>query len=953
MIQLPGSDPQPAPELPVDMLDPQPADVVDGGQPLEGTDEPVQVAGVAGALKGVIGRVLKKGEKAAEKGAETATDAEKAATAAAPPAPPNVPPAAPEPVAPPPAPKPKITPAAPPAGAALPNVTKAKAIASELTSGAPRQIEPGRTGLRNFRSDKLNTTDDIKALIDNVAEENAGFMEARRGVVTHEQTAIEAQQYSIEDLLLRQPAETWNSAQLKAGRDILIEMSNRIDKASALIDSGRYTPEDLLSFQQMVARHEAIQEVFMGAAAEAGRALNILKTVSASGARLRHAQILEALDAAGGQDGIRNLARAVQDAKGDPKKIAKVVQKQKGWATKAGDIITEIRINGMLSNPITPAINIGANTATTVGSVPERAVAGLIGMMHGGEKVYVGEAAEMMFGLFSGYRDAWRAMARAWSTGLPSDAVSKIETVERRAIAAKTFNLDPDSMAGKGVDLFGEFIRLPGRAMMASDEAFKVLGYRMEVGARAYREAAEKGLTGAERAQLIAQRIDEPLEDVHFDAQKFARYITLQESLSGPGAINTLGRAAMQAADARVLGFPAGRLVFPFIKTPTNSVKVALERLPIAPLTDKFWMDVQAGGAARDLALARWSMGASAAVLVAAMSRDGLITGGGPANPKLKATMMASGWRPYSIFTGDGYIPINRLDPLGQIIGATADAREIIDYSDDEETAGTVGAAITMGFANALVNKTYMQSAADLLDTIGNPEQEKRLWRYFSGQATSFLPYSGMMRFVRQMTDDTKRLPTPSDPLTLTMDHFANITPGKSSRLAPDVDMFGEEVELPWRAGSSVLPSKAEQDPTLRTLIQYGVAPGKPQTGIAVTIPGIDGSVKIDLNKVDKDGWLTHDYREKAGQIARKKVEEVLRDPEFKALTKNATETDSANLLEARQMLSDAFRHARIEAVEWLVQARPEVLQAARDTLLDKGPGRLTPLPTHLRDSAQ
>ncbi len=949
MIQLPGSDPQPAPEIPVDMLDPQPADVVDGGQPLEGTDEPVQVAGVAGALKGVIGRVLKKGEKAAEKGAEVATDAEKAATAAAPPAPPNVPPAAPQPVAPPPAPKP--TPAAPPAGAALPNVTKAKAIASELTSGAPRQIEPGRTGLRNFRSDKLNTTDDIKALIDNVAEENAGFMEARRGVVSNKQTAIESQQYELADLLTRQPSEAWNAAQLTAGRDILIELSGRISKAAELVDAGRASPEDLLAFRQMVAKHEAVQQTLMGAVAEAGRALQIMQTITASGARLRHSQILDALNSVGGEDAARAIARAVVDAKGDPKKIAKVTQK--GWLAKTGDIITEIRINGMLSNPITPSINIGANVATTVGSVPERAVAGLIGMMHGGEKVFVGEAAEMMFGLFSGYRDAWRAMARAWSTGLPSDAVSKIETVERRAIAAKTFNLDPDSMAGKGVDLFGEFIRLPGRAMMASDEAFKVLGYRMEVGARAYREAAEKGLTGAERAQLIAQRIDEPLEDVHFDAQKFARYITLQESLSGPGAINTIGRAAMQAADARVLGFPLGRMVLPFIKTPTNSVKNALERLPIAPLTDKFWMDVQAGGAARDLALARWSMGSSAAVLIAGLAKDGLITGGGPSNPKLKAAMMESGWRPYSIYTPEGYVPINRLDPLGQIIGATADAREIMDYSDDEDTVGTVGAAITMGFANALTNKTYMPSVAELLDTIGNPENEKKLWRYASGQATSFLPYSGMMRFVRQMTDDTKRLPTPSDPLTLTIDHFANITPGKSSRLAPDVDMFGEEVELPWRAGSSVLPSKAEQDPTLRTLIQYGVAPGKPQTGIAVTIPGIDGSVKIDLNKVDKDGWLTHDYREKAGQIARKKVEEVLRDPEFKALTKNATETDSANLIEARQMLSDAFRHARIEAVEWLVQARPEVLQAARDTLLDKGPGRLTPLPAHLREPAQ
>ena len=90
-------------------------------------------------------------------------------------------------------------------------------------------------------------------------------------------------------------------------------------------------------------------------------------------------------------------------------------------------------------------------------------------------------------------------------------------------------------IAGQAVDLMGEFVRLPGRALLAGDELFKSVGYRMELNARAFRQAASEGLEGDDMARRIDEIIRNPPEDVRLASIDAGRYQTFTKPLGEGG----------------------------------------------------------------------------------------------------------------------------------------------------------------------------------------------------------------------------------------------------------------------------------------------------------------------------------------------------------------------------------------------------------------------------------
>ena len=951
MIQLPGTqsaDPTlaPPPDLPVDSTSVpttgEPGVMPDGTNTAD-LPEPVQVAGVAGALKGLLGKFFRKTETEAAKVAPQMPPAAATGGATPPPAAPKPPAAAVPPEPKPAAPKPK-TPAELDAealkkvpGFKLPDAQKAEGIASEMTSGAPRTIDPERTTVRNFRSDKLNTTDDIKALIDNVAEESGGFQRARRGTVSNEQTAIEAQDYGIEELLTRKPAESWNAAQLHAGREILLELSDRITKAASVIDGGKATPEDMLAFRRLVANHAAVQETLQGAVAEAGRALQIMRTVSAAGGRLRSRQILDTLDSLGGEGATRKLAEAIIDAQGDPRKIAKVAKR--GWFEKTVDVLTEIRINGMLSGPKTHLVNLASNALVAMLDTPERAVAGLIGKTHGGPKVELDESVQMLFGMLSGWEDSFKLMGRAWRTGEPSDGVSKLEMRAHRKITAANFGLSETSPAGMAADLYGEFTRLPSRVLLTTDELFKGRAYRSEVAAQAARQASAEGLEGAAyRARVEALKADPP-DAIKMAADQQAKYMTFQDSLSGGGILNAVGRAGLELQK-----HPLGKLVFPFVRTLVNIGQYTLERTPLAPITARFREAMAKGGPEGDLALARFSLGSVAAALVAARAQTGQITGAGPSDKQLRKAMEASGWRPYSILLDGVYVSYNRLDPLGAVIGATADAVDIMKYSDDEETIGAVSSAVVTGFANSMVSKNYMQGMADFLDVVGDPDNEKKTYTWLAKQAQTFVPYGSLINFFEQAGNSQMSDPQAGDPLTLTMNMLKSRIPGLSADVPPKLDMWGEPIDPGPGVLSPITWSKGKGgDLATQEVVEYAAAPNKPESTLTVKVAGGAHplTARIDLLKIDPEGWLYSEFKQIVGRKARERIDDLVQSAGYQSL-------EQVRGGERTKALKEAFQKAREDAIAELLDNRPQVMQAAEDEINNPRTRQVVPLPAHM-----
>ncbi|WP_019882345.1 MULTISPECIES: hypothetical protein [unclassified Methylophilus] len=772
-----------------------------------------------------------------------------------------------------------------------------KAMSDEST-----EIEAGRTALRNFRMDKLQTSDDVTRLIDDVANESKGFIESRRGVVSHEQTKTESEKYGVDELIGRKPSEAWNAAQLTAGRDILLELGSRISKSADNIKNGNPSVEDMLQFRQMLAQHSAVQNQLQGAVAEAGRALNIMKTVSAPTGRLRSQQMLESLDSLGGDDATRKLAEMVLDAGGDPLKLARVTRK--GLFARTTDAVTEVWINGLLSNPKTHVVNVTSNALTSLMQVPERLTAGLIRSAVGGEGVELGEAGAQVYGMLAGMRDGLKAFAQTARTGEPTDMMTKLETGNRKAFTSSNFGIDESSPTGKALDLLGEhYVRLPGRMLLAEDELFKAIGYRQELQAQAYRQVKREGLTGEAADQRMADLVNEPTMEMHNAAETNARYVTFSDSLRGENWVQSVGQAGQKLSN-----IPLGKFVLPFIRTPSKIAEYTLERTPLALTMKNVRDDIAVGGAKRDLAIAKMGLGGTVSALVAAESSSGRITGGGPSDPKSREVLKATGWQPYSILLDGKYYAYNRLDPVGSMIGSAADAVDILKYSDGDSETEHVAAAVALGFANNMLSKTYMQSLASLLDVLGDTDNEKKATAWLSGQAASFEP--GWLNFLRQAQDETIRQPNKStDPLAMTIDLMKNRTPGLSMEIPPKTDIWGEPVIAEAGAFSPVSISSQKEDKEAEEVFNNQVNVNKPSAIVSVPLNKRTAQ-SVDLNLLDPTGWLYHDYKVRSGRLAKRYVSNLMNSRDYSSLSDGA---DGEKSLYIRRAFSDARHDALLE----------------------------------------
>ena len=172
---------------------------------------------------------------------------------------------------------------------------------------------------------------------------------------------------------------------------------------------------------------------------------------------------------------------------------------------------------------------------------------------------------------------------------------------------------------GRALDLLGTGIRFPSRLMIASDAFFKGVNYRMELKALALRDAWTRGMRGQDLVNEVARLEANPPAEVKARAEEFMLLQTFQKDLGDAGSSVMRG----------INQIPGARLVLPFIKTPTNIAKWLIYRAPgLSLLSSQVRADLATPGAARDLALARLSLGALTAVAVVALAGEGLITRG-------------------------------------------------------------------------------------------------------------------------------------------------------------------------------------------------------------------------------------------------------------------------------------------------------------------------------------
>jgi hypothetical protein len=805
-----------------------------------------------------------------------------------PPAPrPARPSAAPEVVE---APKPVATPEVPatPAPVAAAEAAPTIPVTQENVARAARTLEnmaapveeaaPVVDRAGNINVTKLETTDDVKRLLDEVATTNDAFVEARRGVMPIEEINRLADKVDLEDIIGRKIGQPLNAEQTTAARRAVVASAEDLfTTAREYIATGDQNLR--AKALEAVMRQAAFQEQLAGATAELGRAMRSLREVQGSdrsrAVETAIGRFTDITDPVEIDEFLRKIGTL-----NSPESIAKFVSEsiKPGF----GDKISELWINGLLAGPTTHAVNVTSNALFSLLSIPEKALAAGIGkVLRSEDRITAGEVGARMVGMLQGSKDGLRLFSEAIRTGEARSAKTAVEQ-QKKAISG----------------IKGEVIRIPSRLLTAEDELFKAINGQGELAAQAYAKAAkEAGGDTAKRAELYKNYLANPTKQMRAAATKHAEVMTFQ---------NELGKYGKLAQYVTQKAWPV-RFIVPFVRTPINVVKQALTRTPLGPLAKSFWTDITKGGRARDEALARVTLGTSIAGSMAALAYAGYVTGNGPSDPKDRAALLATGWQPQSFKFNGEYYQYGRIEPIAMLVGLSADFATLSNFMTNKEIK-EVGTAISLSIAKNLASKTYLQGISDLMEAFSDPDRYGE--GYIKKMITSFMP--NVLPQTASASDPVLRDTTAETYAAEILNTVRSRVPGLSDNLPSQLDPWGDRItrtgfKSPDETGSFAFnllspvriskenvssPAKAEA-----ARIMYNA--GRPDK--QVTING-------QKYKIPQDLYRRFAYA--SGAVAKQQLDQIVKQPWYVGLDDEQKRRVFQKVFEqSREMYRDAVKY--------------------------------------------
>jgi hypothetical protein len=676
-----------------------------------------------------------------------------------------------------------------------------------------------------FNFNRIDSSDDLKVVIRDMAEAFSDDFDVSKGVRSFKQIEKESRGYDPVNTLLRdREGGLPSDAEVFALRRLHAASADKLKElAQAALNGG---PAEEFALMRMVQIHRLVQAEVKNIGTAYARGLAQFR-MAAGGGKEQAQQIQQILDRTGGSKTAKRVAAEIvnlPDNDAAALALDKAVRDMGGRRLTA-QVVGEVWRNAILSGPKTHMVNALSNSLVMQYQILERAVAGQFGdLLSPVSGVKMQEAALMAHA----QRQAWKELfSYAWRTSLSKaklakmaddapdlfarykDQFDKLEQPYPRAISSERMGLDGNAFGGKAIDLLGAFINTPGTMLGGADVVFKFVNERMQIHALAARMALKEMEEGVITPQAVKKRIadiiEEPPEEIRMQARNFA---ALQTFTGDPGPIAKeimKFKSAVDEYGARNVGIPIGTMLLPFVNTPANILSYTFDRTPLAPLGAKFRAAVKAGGAERDLALARVTLGSTIAVTAFDMAMDGHITGGGPSDPRQRATLRRNGWQPYSIRFQAGqhddgkpiyrYFAVNRMDPIGSWLVLAAEAAEVARGNGGrlDPELNEFMAAISFGIAKIVTEKTYLTGVSRVIDAINHPDRNAEYW--LNSMAGSFVP-AGVAEWARAI-----------DPV---MRHAHDIstslrrrTPGLSSEVPPRLDLWGREIK--YQSGLGII----------------------------------------------------------------------------------------------------------------------------------------------------
>ena len=759
----------------------------------------------------------------------------------------------------------------------------------------------------NIRLDNLNSDDDVKQVLRDLAAQHDDFMGARGGVISDVQRAAMAEGLGLDFDSFQdgKPAGVSPSVWAEAVQKLTFQASDEAARLGRLAgESG--TPQDLAAYLQARQRLLMIADHFSYLTAEAGRTLRVFDKAGMQFtgdlvARMERDtgktlyQLQQEARAVGAMETTAQRARMVRDAS-EPSR----------WQRIRAGIISYF-INNLISGPLTHGAYAVGNQVTalfkavplTVAEASIDRVRELVAGAPLADRVHFGEVGAQVYGMMHG---AWAGFSPGWKafkSGIANmDGAERLEQggqgglalgemVQRPAVIGPALEAAgvPSAIAGP----VGYGLETPSRLVSAIHTVFYSMNYEREIARRAFRAAANEGLTGDAFNTKVAQLTQDPslgmVQAAHDEAM---RSVLMQSPKYGSG---------QQQAVALVNRYLPLKLAMPFMQIGLNILDEGLIQSTPLGLASQGVRDNlfgRNGEVARTQQYARIMVGSGLAAGAMAAAAQEILTGAGPTDPRERALKEATGWQPYSIRIGDTYIPYRKyLGPLGPLVGGAASVYEVGHLMEQGQVTKAVGSAV-LGFAHVVADESWMQGAASLVDAVTHWDTDGE--KYLRNLALNFLPFSvGASQVAREVDDSQREVHSWTAALR-------NKLPGLSEGLMPQRDWTG----TPIGSHTMLSPSVFKNDPTMAAMEAASFYPAKLQRQVR--------GVPLTDQQYD-------DFARVAGGLAKMRMDALVRMPGFSALPEGLRNKQMEQTLASSRKVAEDWLMLQPENANILRQA--------------------------------
>lgn len=522
----------------------------------------------------------------------------------------------------------------------------------------------------------------------------------------------------------------------------------------------------------------------------------------------------------------------------------------------------------LLSSLKTLAKNIFSNTLmNTLDSAIVHPVAAGIGLLHGGEKVTFRATLAGLSGLAQGSILGLKNAPEAYRRGSPSDMAERTQAYWK-----------PEN---KG---FGRVLSAPMRVLSAQDQVFLDAAQNAEYFRMAHIKAAKEGLSGDDYKARVKDLLENPTKEMEKQAVKYAQMMRFQDPMEFKG-LEYATRATPK--DPLIIKIMKGflRILFPFPRNSDRMFFAAMRNSPLGILEPQNLRDFRAGGAKRDVAMARVLVGTGMAMGIYMWAANGGITGANPSDPSKK----------FMINIGPMHISYQGLaDPFSTTMASIATAVEDARSGTKDLYSKIFNG--TKDLLGVLMSSTWATGASQFFQA-ADDNTGKTMQAWVGRMASSFTTPAIVREINQDYVDPTVRN-TKQNPISDTIK--AGI-PGLSKTLPARHDAFGDKIvrENPGYL-NAINPARIQIDkyPELSKALS-NVASDTPLLSKAPKSVTING-VKHQLSARGQEK-----YQAVSGQIFRQMMEQNV------SYLQSLPNEDKVKLV--RKTLSDARKQARQE----------------------------------------